>query len=60
MIVARPSSAKARGGSRRPGSITVHPSRRPAPAATKTAVSSKIPCGAISPKNSPVLPAATM
>ncbi len=46
-----PSSARATRRGRSPGSITVHPSRRPAAPATNTLVSSSIPCGRIRPQN---------
>ena len=49
-----PRGAAARGRS------TVQPSRRPAPAATNTAVSSSSPCGVISPKNRSRRPAAAI
>ena len=49
---ARPSSASARPRGRGPGSMTVQPSRRPVAAARNTALSSSIPCGRMSAKNS--------
>ena len=55
-----PSSARASARLRGPGSTTVQPSLSPTPAAMKSAVSSSIPCGRISPKNSAPRPAAIM
>ena len=52
VMVARPSVGERIRPTARPGSTTVQPSRSPAPDATKTAVSSSMPCGRISPKNS--------
>ena len=45
----RPCSASAAVRDRRPGSTTVQPSRKPVPAATNTAVSSRRPCGSRRP-----------
>ena len=56
VTAARPSSASAWLLGRGPGSITVHPSRRPVAAARNTADSSRIPCGRMSAKNSTPLP----
>ena len=55
-----PSSASACDRVRGPGSIQAQPSRSPAPAATKTQVSSSRPCGRISPKNTSSRPPAAI
>ncbi len=55
-----PSSASACDRLRGPGSIHDQPSRRPAPAATNTQVSSSSPCGRISPKNRSSRPSAAI
>jgi hypothetical protein len=56
VIASRPAAASACPRGSRPGSTQAQPSRSPAPAATNTAVSSRIPCGLISPKNTSALP----
>jgi hypothetical protein len=49
-IAARPSRANATDRGSGPGSISVHPTRSPAPPATKTAVNSSNPCGIRRPR----------
>ena len=55
-IASRPAAASAWRARQRPGRPTPSRCRSPAPAATKTAVSSRIPCGVISPKNTSARP----